>query len=202
LVWYPAEIDVSIRPGWFYHSKEDSRVKSVDKLIDIYYSSVGRNGVLLLNIPPDKRGLFHENDVKALREWKKQRDQTFANNLLSGAAIKSSNGSKTASLVDGKYSTYWTTKGSDTTAVIDFTFKSAREFDVIMLQENITIGQRIEKFKVEYLKGSEWKTATEGTTVGYKRLLRFDPVTSTAIRISIESSRLNPTLSEVGLFKR
>lgn len=202
LVWYPAEIDVSIRPGWFYHPEEDNKVKTSEKLLDIYYSSVGRNGVLLLNIPPDKRGLIHENDIKNLIEWKRLIDETFAQNFLKGAKISSRNGKQKKAMLDGNNNTHWTTKRKDTTAVIEFKLKSPLTFDVLLLQENIRIGQRIEKFDVEYKAKDEWKKLTEGTTVGYKRLLRFSPVQADAIRIKIESSRLNPTLAEVGLYKQ
>lgn len=202
LVWYPAETDVSIRPGWFYHPEEDSKVKTPEKLLDIYYNSVGKNGVLLLNIPPDTRGLIHENDVNSLREWKRLRDETFKTNLAAGAKITSKNGINNKYLIDGKYNSHFTTKGTDTSTVIEFTFKSPKTFDVLMLQENIQIGQRIEEFGFDYWKDGEWHEATKGTTVGYKRLLRFDPVSTSKVRLRIEASRLNPTLSEIGLFKQ
>ena len=201
LAWYPAETDVSIRPGWFYHAKEDDKVKSPEKLLDIYYSSVGRNGVLLVNIPPDQRGLIHENDIKSLKEWKRLRDETFTNNLAKNAKIKISHGKNPKSLLDNNYKTHFTTNGTDTTAVIELDLKTPQLFDVLMLQENITIGQRIEKFSLDYWEDKQWKKATEGTTVGYKRLVRFAPVTAKKVRLNIEASRLNPTLAEIGLYK-
>ncbi len=201
LVWYPAETDVSIRPGWFYHPAEDDKVKSPEKLLDIYYSSVGRNGVLLLNIPPDTRGLIHESDVKALQGWTKLRHDTFNKNLAAGAKVKVTGKNKKA-ILDGKYDTHFTTKSEkDTTAVIELKLDGEQTFDVLMLQENISVGQRIEKFAFDYWKDGQWHQATEGTTVGYKRLLRFKPVTASKVRLRIESSRLNPTISEIGLYK-
>ena len=203
LVWYPAETDVSIRPGWFYQEKEDNKVKTPEKLLDIYYSSVGRNGVLLLNIPPDKRGLIHESDVKSLREWRRLLDETFSNNLAKSANVRSTNGNKQNALLDNRYQSYWTTQGKDTTAVIELALKGEKTFDVLLLQEAVTVGQRIEGFVLEYRdRDGVWKKATEGSTVGYKRLLRFDPVTSNKVRLRILSSRLNPTLAEFGLYKR
>jgi alpha-L-fucosidase len=202
LVWYPAETDVSIRPGWFYHAKEDDKVKSPEKLLDIYYSSVGRNGVLLLNIPPDRRGLVHEVDVKNMTEWKRLVNETFKANIAKGAKVKSANSIKPKKLIDAKYKTHWTTKGQDTTAIIELHLERDKTFDVLMLQENIAYGQRIEKFVFEYMEGGEWKRAAEGTTVGYKRLLRFDPITTGKVRLRILSSRLNPILSEFGLYKQ
>lgn len=202
LVWYPAETDVSIRPGWFYHEAEDTQVKSPEKLLDIYYSSVGRNSVLLLNIPPDKSGLINEHDVRNLQGWKKTRDAVFSNNIAKNASVKSSNGINANALLDDAYQTYWTTKGADTTAVIELTFPSPQTFDVVELQENIAIGQRIEGFVLEYEQNGVWKKAAEGTTVGYKRWIRFQPVTAKNVRLRIISSRLNPTLSGLGLYKQ
>lgn len=200
LVWYPAETDVSIRPGWFYHEQEDDKVKSPEKLLDIYFSSVGRNGVLLLNIPPDKRGLVHENDVKNLLAWKQLRDGIFGVNLAKGATLRAENGTNVKAIVDGKDDTHFTTTGTDTTATIELGFKSMQTFNVLALQENIREGQRIEKFALDYWDGKEWKKATEGTTVGYKRLLQFEPVSTDKVRLQILSSRLNPYLAELGLY--
>mgnify|MGYP001597858530 CR=1 FL=1 len=200
LVWYPAEADVSIRPGWFYHPEENDKIKSPEKLLDIYFHSVGRNCVLLMNIPPDKEGLINEADIKILQQWKKLRDDIFKNNLAKGAVITSSNGLSKQAILDDSYSTYWTTKGKDTSAVIELNLKNKKTFNVLMLQENITVGQRIEKFELHYFNGKEWKKATEGTTVGYKRLLQFDPVTTDKVRLKIISSRLNPTIAEMGLY--
>ncbi|MCC9138401.1 alpha-L-fucosidase [Pontibacter silvestris] len=202
LVWYPAEIDVSIRPGWFYHPEEDNKVKSAADLLDIYYSSVGRNGVLLLNIPPDKRGLIHENDIKSLQEWKEVREKTFAQNLLKSVKVSGKSGKQTKVMLDEDYTTYWTTEGNDSTATMELKLNTATTFDVLLLQENITVGQRIEKFVLEYKDGKEWKKAAEGTTVGYKRLLKFEPVQASTVRLRIESSRLNPTIAEIGLYKQ
>ncbi len=200
LVWYPAETDVSIRPGWFYHPAEDSKVKSPEKLLDIYFHSVGRNSVLLVNLPPDKEGLINEADIKSLKGWTALREAIFNNNLAKGAKIISKNGKNPKAILDNKYETYWTTKGKDTTAVIELNLKKKRSFNVLMLQENISIGQRIENFEIDYWNGSEWKSAAKATTVGYKRLLEFPQVTTDKVRIKILSSRLNPTISEIGLY--
>ncbi|MEO6915300.1 MAG: alpha-L-fucosidase [Chitinophagaceae bacterium] len=202
LVWYPAETDVSIRPGWFYHKAEDDKVKSPEKLLDIYYNSVGKNSVLLLNIPPDKEGLINENDVRSLQQWTMLRDATFSKNLAKTATIKSPNGKNNKALTDNNYQTYWTTGPRDTTAVLDFSFNRPITFDVLDLQENIAVGQRIEHFILEYKHDNEWKQLAEGTTVGYKRLIRFAPVTAGKVRLRILSSRLNPTVSEIGFYKQ
>ncbi|WP_432709568.1 alpha-L-fucosidase [Pedobacter sp.] len=201
LVWYPAETDVSIRPGWFYHPEEDEKVKSPEKLLDIYFNSVGRNGVLLLNIPPDKRGLIHENDHKNLKEWNQLVSGTFQTNLMKGATFRSNNGKKPKALSDLDYDSYWITQGTDTTATIEINLQGQKTFDVFAIQENISIGQRIEAFVLEYKDSGEWKRITEGTTVGFKRLLRFPTVTADTLRLRITSSRLNPTIAEIGIYK-
>ncbi|MEO9005223.1 MAG: alpha-L-fucosidase [Ginsengibacter sp.] len=202
LAWYPAETDVSIRPGWFYHPEENDKIKSPEKLLDIYFHSVGRNSVLLMNLPPDKEGLINDADIKVLKEWKKLRDAIFNNNLARGAAITSANGINPKAILDENYSTYWTTKGHDTSAVIELKLKGKKTFNVLSLQENITVGQRIEKFELDYWTGSAWEKATSGTTVGYKRLLQFEPVTTEKVRLKIISSRLNPTIAGLGLFRQ
>lgn len=203
LIWYPAETDVSIRPGWFYHPDQDKDVKTPEKLEDIYYSSVGRNSVLLLNVPPDKQGLINQADVNSLKGWRAILNKTFKTNLAKGARIHSSNGKNADAMWDGNDATNWTTRDGAATATIDFDLRKPKTFDVLLLQENIRIGQRIEKFKLYYEENGQWKLATEGTTVGYKRLLRLEkPVTAKKIRLVIEESRLNPTIAEFGLYKR
>lgn len=202
LVWYPAEIDVSIRPGWFHHPAEDAQVKTPAQLLDIYNSSVGRNGVLLLNVPPAKNGLITPQDIASLQAWKAALGKTYATNLLKGSTVSGLSASKVAALLDGKYDTYWTTTGRDTTATLSFALPAPQRFDVLQLQENIAVGQRIEKFVLEYKHGAEWKTAAAGTTVGYKRILKFDPIAAQYVRLRITSSRLNPTLSAIGLYRQ
>jgi len=202
LVWYPAEADVSIRPGWFFHESENTKVKSPEKLLDIYYSSVGKNCVMMLNIPPDKDGLINQSDIDALNGWKKLRDETFKTNLLDGASVECPNGINTKLALDDQYNTFFTTKAKDTATTITMQLKKPQTFDVLLLQENIVIGQRVEKFALEYWTGNNWEKVTEGTTIGYKRLLRFPAVTAQKVRLKIESSRLNPALSTIGLYKQ
>jgi alpha-L-fucosidase len=204
LVWYPAETDVSIRPGWFYHSSQDNLVKSPTKLVDIYYGSVGRNSVLLLNIPPDKRGRIKEDDIKSLRGMRRILDQTFKANLATGATIIASNekpGHKASAVVEQHPTSYWTTDDDIESATLEFQLPKERTFDRLMLQENISIGQRIESFRLEAWSDNAWRTIARGTTVGYKRLLRFPPVTSQKVRLVIDSSRTSPTLFKFGLYK-
>jgi alpha-L-fucosidase len=204
LAWYPAETDVSIRPGWFYHAKEDGEVKTAEKLVDIYFSSVGRNSVLLLNIPPDRRGRIQENDVKSLQGLRRILDETFRTNLAAGAKIKASSEKKDCparSIVGNHRSTYWTTKDGVESATVEFELPDKRSFDVALLQENIRVGQRVEEFSLEEWDGKSWTPFAKGTTIGYKRLLRFPVVTTRKVRLVVSKSRTEPTLAAFGLYK-
>jgi alpha-L-fucosidase len=206
LIWYPAETDVSIRPGWFYHAREDDKVKSVPHLLDIYFSSVGYNSVLLLNLPPDRRGLIHENDVQRLHEFRRALDAIFDENLARGARAKASStrGNDPAftadRITDGDPETYWTTDDWTTTADLEFDLGGDRTFNVAELAEHIATGQRISRFVLEAWDGGNWKEFARGTTVGYKRLLRFDDVTASKVRLRILESRVCPTLAGFGLY--
>ncbi|MBQ2037772.1 MAG: alpha-L-fucosidase, partial [Alistipes sp.] len=179
MYWYPSEVDVSIRPGWFYHPEEDGRVRSVANLVDIYYQSVGCNSVLLLNIPPDKRGLLHEVDVNNLKEFGEYIKKSFADNAVV-------NGDKLWRAAEGKSNIYKVKRG----AVVN----------TLLLQEDIAKGQRVERFLVEgYINGS-WQHITEGTTIGYKRLLRFSDCTPEKIRLTILGTRNAANIANVGLY--
>jgi alpha-L-fucosidase len=204
LFWYPAETDVSIRPGWFYHPAEDGKVKTPEKLVDIYYSSVGRNSALLLNVPPDTRGRIPDNDAASLLGMRKILEATFRTNLASGAAVKATSearGHGPAALLDGDKDTFWAPAEGVESALIEMEFPAERTFDRAMLQEHIRTGQRLEGFVLEAWDGNAWKEFTRGTTVGYKRLLRFGPVTAKRVRLSIERSRTTLALSAFGLYK-
>lgn len=202
LVWYPAETDVSIRPGWFYHESQDTKVKSLKQLTDIYFTSVGMNGLLLLNVPPNKDGLITDYDVKALQDWATLRRKTFAVNKLIGAKIFCANGTKGKMLLDNNDATHLTITGKDTTTTIIFQMSKPQAFNVVLLQENIRKGQRVEKFSLWYDDSGLWKKFAESTTIGYKRLLRFETITAKKIKLQIESSRLNPNIAEVGLYNQ
>jgi alpha-L-fucosidase len=204
LAWYPAETDVSIRPGWFYHANQDGDVKSPEKLIDIYFSSVGRNGVLLLNVPPDKRGLIHENDVRSLTEMKRILDETFAVNLADGAGVTATSerhGHRAAFILDEEKTSFWTTPAGVETASLEFALPEKRTFDIVLLQEEIRVGQRVEEFGLEAWDGNAWQPFAAGSTIGYKRLLRFPEISTERVRLSIIKSRTNPTLAAFGLYK-
>ncbi len=179
LFWYPSEVDVSIRPGWFYHAEEDSKVKSLKHLTDIYFQSVGYNSVLLLNIPPDRRGLINEADVRRLNEFAAYRERTFASDKV----------------VKGRK--YWNaTSGSEKV----YSLKPDAEINVVMLREDITKGQRVEAFTVEALTDDGWKEVGKGTTIGYKRMLRFPAVKAGKLRVKIDKCRLTAHVNQVAAY--
>ena len=204
LLWYPAETDVSIRPGWFYHADQDARVKSPEELVDIYYGSVGRNSVLLLNIPPDTRGRISDADIRSLTGMKKILDATFRSNLASDARVTATSeraGHGGAYAVDGDYATSWETGRGVCTAALECSFPAEKVFDRAMLQEDIRVGQRVEKFHIDAFMAGAWKRVAGGTTIGYKRLLRFPAVTASRIRLVIDASRWSPAIAAFGVFK-
>lgn len=204
--WIPAEVDVSIRPGWFYHEKEDSLVRTPENLFDIYLTSVGRGSVLLLNIPPDRRGLIHENDVESLKGFKKLLGEAFSNNLTKNAKINTSNyrgQSKKYSpmnLIDNDKNTYWATDDEVLNGDIEISLKKPQLVSYILLQEYIQLGQRVKSFSIEVWNGKEWDTVSEGTTIGYKRILKINPVTTSKIRVNITDSKASPVLSNIEVY--
>jgi alpha-L-fucosidase len=204
--WIPAEVDVSIRPGWFYHADEDEQVKTPEALFDIYLSSVGRGSNLLLNIPPDRRGLIHENDVKALRGWKKILDEAFAHNLAYGKKATADNvrgGNKkyaAQNITDGDKETYWATDDKVTTASVIIDLNEKNEIKYIFVQEYIKLGQRIRTFDVEVEKDGEWKKVASSTTIGHKKILRLNPVSASKVRIRITGARACPLISNVEIY--
>lgn len=205
--WVPAECDVSIRPGWFYHPEEDDRVKSPDQLVDLYYRSVGHNATLLLNFPVDRRGLIHPIDSANAVRFHEMIQQQLKTNLVAGMIPKVSNergGDFVASaLTDDNFDTYWATEDGVTTADIEFSFDTPTRMNRMMLQEYIPLGQRVKAFVVEYLDKDTWlpvKLNEETTTIGYKRLLRFETVETKGIRIRITDARGPLCLSNVGVY--
>jgi alpha-L-fucosidase len=181
-------------------------VKSPRELVDLYYKSVGRNGTLLLNIPPDRHGRWHVNDIKSLLEFRSILDETFARNLADGATVTSSGtwgGSDLyhpSLILDGMDSTFWAADKNSEEPWVEISLGEARMFNRMMLQEPIRLGQRISAFRVEILADGQWKMLAEGTTIGYKRLLRVKAVTADRIRIVIEGYNNIPALSGLGLY--
>lgn len=179
LFWYPSEVDVSIRPGWFYHTYEDSKVKSVKQLMDIYCQSVGYNSVLLLNIPPDREGRINAADAQRLKEFAEFRKKAFADNRV----------------VAGD--TPWNTAAVSSRS---YALKPASTVNLVMVQEDIAQGQRIEKFTIDAYTQGVWKTMGEGTTVGYKRMLRFPDIQADSLRLTINESRLDGNIIQLAAY--
>lgn len=204
--WIPAEVDVSIRKGWFYHPEEDSTVKSGEELFEIYLTSVGRGSTLLLNVPPDTRGLLHETDVQALKDFRKIVATEFKTNLALHAPVKASSyrgKSKEfspANITDGDKETYWTTNDDEQTGSFEIDLGNAKGVHYVVLQEYIKLGQRIKSFTVEIWKDNAWEQVATGTTIGYKRIIRLEPTETNKVRIKITDARVCPVISSVEIF--
>lgn len=208
LHYYPAETNTSIRRGWFWRD-EKQHVKSVGEILDIWYRSVGGNSVFLLNIPPNRDGLFAERDVAVLREVGRITKATFAENLAKGAtasASTSQKGHEAKRALDANHSTCWKPVAQPTIftpTIASFTaeFPGERTFNRVMFQEDIrNHSQRIARFTVEAEIGGRFVEVHRGTTVGYKCIARIKRITSKRVRIRILESRLQPTISNFGVF--
>lgn len=204
--WAPAECDVPLRIGWFYHPREDVHVKPPQKLVDIWYGSVGRGACLNLGLAPDRRGRIHENDVAALREMRRILDATFATNLASKAsAIASDLRGGTdrfdpAKALDGDLETYWATDDAIATAELVVDLGRPTEFNVVRLREYLPLGQRIDAFALDQWEDSEWREFFRGTSIGNQRLIRAAPVTTNKVRLRVTKAAACPVLSHFGLF--
>jgi len=204
--WVPAETDVSIRPGWFYHAREDSMVKTPERLFEIYLTSVGRGSTLLLNVPPDPRGLLHENDVAALKGFKELLDTAFAENIAirakaSAASFRgNSDRFRPALLTDENPETYWTLNDGETSGSVELEWDEPRTIRYVVLQEYIQLGQRVKAFQVEVLKDGQWQQAAAGTTIGYKRILKLQPVAAQKVKVSITDARACPVLHTLAVY--
>lgn len=206
--WVPAETDVSIRPGWFYSPRTDDKVKTLDHLMDIYYTSVGRNSNLLLNVPPSREGRIHPNDSTRLMEFRRAVDESFANNLMQGATLQATNTRgdlpeyTVGNLLNGNYDSYWASDDKVLSTTIEITLKQPETFNRFLVQEYIPLGQRVAKFALEVWNEStsQWDALAEGTTIGYKRFLRFPKITAQKLRLNIQESLACPVLNNIELY--
>lgn len=205
--WIPAECDVSIRPGWFYHAKEDGQVRTVRNLLDLYYQSVGRGASFLLNVPPDRRGLLAQPDVASLAGFGQALEATFAKNLATKAKVTASHtrgkskqyGAK--NLLDGRRNTYWATNDGQKTAAVAFDFQTPITFNVVRIREYTPLGQRISAFRVATSTGGDMSEFGRGASIGLCRILRMErPVTATRVELQITDADACPALSEFGLY--
>ena len=203
--WVPAEVNTSIRPGWFYHQEQDSMVKTPEKLMEIYYSSVGNGGNFLLNIPPDRRGLLNEIDVESLMKFKELREKEFAVELAKGkkTSASSTRGRKFGAhnVNDGDPDTYWTPQAELLSASVTIDLGTETEVNRILIQEYINMGQRIKKYTVESFSDGSWTNISEGTTIGHKIIRRFPVVKCSKIRLTIDDALACPLISNIELYR-
>lgn len=202
--WIIGQCDVSIRPGWFFHTTENSKVRTPSQIVDLYYKSVGRNGVLLINLPPDSTGLIHKTDSTNFVEFRKIINETFNNNLTQNASIKTSSqwSKKYSSLniTDNNAESFWAASDKDAQPEIIIDLKKEKTFNRISISEPIAYGQRVAEFKIEVLTKSGWQKIATATTIGYKRLLRTDKISASKIKIVFKKSIGTPAISEFGLY--
>jgi alpha-L-fucosidase len=205
--WVPAECDVSIRPGWFYHSSEDTKVKSAATLIDLYYSSVGRGASFLLNLAPDRRGQIPSPDVNSLREFRRMLDATFATDYAKGALVSASNTRghddprfSPRNVIDGRRDTYWATDDQIKTAELIVDLRREQTFNVVRVREYLPLGQRVEEFAIDIREGDRWREFARGTSIGNCKLARGKRVTTSQVRLRITQSPVCPAISELSLF--
>ncbi|MFK2878939.1 alpha-L-fucosidase [Rhodanobacter hydrolyticus] len=202
--WRPGESDVSIRPGWFWHPEEDDEVRSPDALMELYFSSVGRNSKLLLNVPPNRDGLFEDTDIASLQGFTAKRTALLAANLLQGASVHASSSDiahPASNVLDANPDAYWSAARSVRNAWLEFELPHEVEFDTLELGEAIALGQGIANHRVETWNDGAWQPLAWGTTIGHKKLTRFDPVRTSRLRMLLEFAYDTPRLSRVAVYR-
>jgi alpha-L-fucosidase len=203
--WIPAEVDVSIRPGWFWHAKESPRTPA--NLVNLFYSSVGRGACLNLNVPPDSRGRIADADIASLTEYRRIIDQTFATNLAKSGTLTASNtrgndaAFSPANMLDGDRSTYWATDdGQINRPEFSIKWKQPVTFNVIDLRECLPLGVRVSGFTIETMADGKWTEYAKGSSIGNRCLLRGKPVTTDQLRVRITDCMGSPAISEFGVY--
>ncbi|MEI6654278.1 MAG: alpha-L-fucosidase [Verrucomicrobiota bacterium] len=203
-LWIPAEVDVSIRPGWFFHDDENPR--SPENLMQIYLDSIGHGATLNLNVPPDKRGLLHENDVESLKQLGAHLRQTFAVNLAANATAKASNsrGNEPAyapeKLLDNDIWSAWVSDESVTTPEVELALAGEKSFNLIQLREDIRLGLRLEGVAVDAWLDGQWKELAKAESIGSCHLWRVPETRASKVRIRVTKSPVCPALSDFGLY--
>ncbi len=196
--WIPAEADVSIRPGWFYHAKEDDKVKSPETLFQLYLRSVGNGGNFLLNVPPDRTGRFNAADSAALIGFRKIREAAFAKDLLTNAKISSNGGNASAlsRLTDNHVETYWASSRKENTT-IEFELPKTETINTVVIEEMISLGQRVSDFTIELLGDRGYEKVFTGTTIGRKKIAVFPLFRTKKIRLTLVNAKAEPVLRSV-----
>jgi len=206
-LWWPAETDVSIRPGWFYHADEDAKVKDPARLLRLYDESVGRGTNLNLNLPPDRRGRLHDHDVAVLKSFGDAQAATYATDLARGSVAHASAergpGFAAARVLDGRRDTYWSTPDAITTPTLTLDLPPGRAFDVIRLREHLPLGVRVTRFAVDLEEGGAWRTVAEHECIGAQRIIRLPrPSQARRLRLRVVEAPACPAISEIALFRQ
>ena len=203
--WVPTEVNCSIRPGWYYHAGEDNRVKSLEHLVDIYYSSIGRNGNWLLNLPVDRRGLVHENDVARLMELKAYTDKASVNlagnrKITATSVFSSSPKFATSNILDKSRDTYWAAAEGTKQATLDIDLGKVTTLNRLLIEEYIALGQRVKKFSLSAWQDGQYRHLADGTTIGNRRILRFPTTTTSKLRVTIEEAKASPLIRLIEVY--
>ncbi len=206
-LWWPAETDVSIRPGWFYHADEDAKVKTPARLVKLYDESVGRGTNLNLNLPPDRRGRLADIDVAVLKSFGTAQAATFARDLTQGAVATASHsrgpGFTPANVLDGRADSYWSTADGITTPSLVLDLPPGRTFDLIRLREYLPLGLRVTRFAVDAEVDGRWRELAQHACIGAQRIIRLPaPVTARRLRLRILEAPACPAIREIALFRQ
>ena len=203
LVWYPAEVNTSIRPGWFWHAAEDGQVKPLSQLIDIYEKSVGGNATFLLNIPPTRDGLFHPNDVERLRELGEYLRKYYTRNVISENAQVEADAAQPGHEIENALTdneSYYLPAAEGQPVTVTVRWPRKQTIHRLVLKEQLRLSQRIEHFTVDAWADGGWTRAAEGTVVGHKRIVPLPALETDALRITIDDARVRPTLAFLGVY--
>ena len=196
----PAEVDVSIRPGWFYHSEQDTEVRTPSNLIDLWFTSNGSNAGLLLNLPPDRRGLIHDSDIMSLKEFNRILTSALSNNLCKSASATASSERENCPAKNLLQGGIYVPLDSDKDCEITFKLDEPKLFNAFMIREELALGQRVTGVEVSALVNNEWKILSQGECIGYRLCEKHEPILSSKVKLKITSALDTPVLKDFGLF--
>jgi alpha-L-fucosidase len=198
LRWRPVEADTPLHKAhWFWHANDEGTLKSIDELISVYESSIGRGGQLMLGLAPDKRGLLPDLDVKRLEEFGAAIRKRYTVNLIAMEHIRSQ---ATEAALDGDPDTFWSAPTGSHHAILEADFPKPVTFDHSLTMEWLNDGQHIEHYRIETWDGKNWTAATEGRSIGHRKIDRFPPVTTSRVRLNILESSAQPHVREFQVF--